>query len=120
MAAKRKPKDAQRQWRRVDLHLHTPASSDFQETDTTYLDILQKAETRGLDMIAFTDHNSIAGYTAMLSDVEQSDPALKPIPVIIVSGLDAEERCMQAGADAFMLKPYSPSTLLDNIKKLVK
>lgn len=71
MAAKRKPKDAQRQWRRVDLHLHTPASADFQEPDATYLDILQKAETRGLDVLAFTDHNSIAGYAAMLSDVEQ-------------------------------------------------
>lgn len=50
----------------------------------------------------------------------KADPALKPIPVIIVSGLDAEERCVQAGADAFMLKPYSPSMLLDKIKELVK
>lgn len=71
MAAKRKPKDAQRQWRRVDLHLHTPASVDFQEQDVTYLDILQKAEMRGLDVVAFTDHNTIAGYAAMLADVEQ-------------------------------------------------
>ena len=71
MAAKRKPKDVQRQWRRMDLHLHTPASADFQEPGATYLDILQKAETRGLDMVAFTDHNSIAGYAAMLADIEQ-------------------------------------------------
>lgn len=71
MAAKRKPKDAQRQWRRVDLHLHTPASADFQEQNVTYLDILQKAEMRGLDVVAFTDHNTIAGYAAMLADVEQ-------------------------------------------------
>lgn len=71
MAAKRKPKDAQRQWTRVDLHLHTPASVDFQEQGVTYLDILQKAEMRGLDVVAFTDHNTIAGYAAMLADVEQ-------------------------------------------------
>jgi len=78
LAAKRKSKGAQRQsskedfqWRRVDLHLHTPASADFQEQGVTYLDILQKAETRGLDMIALTDHNSIAGYGAMLAEIEQ-------------------------------------------------
>jgi hypothetical protein len=55
----------------VDLHLHTPASADFQESGVTYLDILQKAETRGLDIVAFTDHNSIAGYAAMLAEIEQ-------------------------------------------------
>ena len=48
------------------------------------------------------------------------DSVLKSIPVIIVSGLDAEDKCMQAGADAFMLKPYSPNALLDKIKGLVK
>jgi hypothetical protein len=73
LAAKRKQKtkDTQRQWRRTDLHLHTPASSDFQEQGVSYLDILEKAESCGLDIIAFTDHNSIAGYAAMLSEIEQ-------------------------------------------------
>ena len=73
MTAKRKPKtkDTQRQWRRMDLHLHTPASVDFQEQGVSYLDLLQKAESRGLDILAFTDHNSIAGYAAMLSEIEQ-------------------------------------------------
>ncbi len=55
----------------MDLHLHTPASADFQEQGVSYLDILQKAESRGLDILAFTDHNSIAGYAAMLSEIEQ-------------------------------------------------
>ena len=71
MARRRKRTQSQSQWARVDLHLHTPASVDFQEQGITYLDLLQKAEVRGLDLIAFTDHNSIAGYAAMLSDIEQ-------------------------------------------------
>jgi DNA-binding response OmpR family regulator len=50
----------------------------------------------------------------------KADSALKSIPVIIVSGLDAEDKCMQIGADAFMLKPYSPNALLDKIKDLAK
>jgi len=62
------------QWRRIDLHIHTPASKDYQEPDVTFLDILRKAEAEGLDIIAFTDHNTVAGYAAMrqeISDLER-------------------------------------------------
>jgi hypothetical protein len=61
----------QRQWRRVDLHIHTPASSDYQEPHISYLDVLRQASLRSLDIIAITDHNTIAGYAAMRREVEQ-------------------------------------------------
>nr|MBN1229920.1 putative DNA binding domain-containing protein [Anaerolineae bacterium] len=53
----------------MDLHLHTPASSDYQQAEVTYLDILHQAERRGLDIIAFTDHNTVRGYREMLDDI---------------------------------------------------
>lgn len=59
------------QWHTIDLHLHTPASGDFQQPETTYLEIIQRAEIRGLDIIAFTDHNTIAGYRALRDEIEQ-------------------------------------------------
>ena len=59
------------QWYSMDLHLHTPASSDYQIADATYLDVLKRAEARGLDMIAFADHNTVAGYRALQDEVEQ-------------------------------------------------
>jgi hypothetical protein len=59
------------QWRTMDLHLHTPASVDYQQPGTTYLEILQRAEVRGLDILAFTDHNTIAGYRQMRESIEQ-------------------------------------------------
>ncbi len=58
-------------WLRIDLHLHTPGSSDYQEPTVTYLDILRRAETRGLDVIAFTDHNTVAGYRRMMEEIDQ-------------------------------------------------
>ena len=58
-------------WYSMDLHLHTPASADFQEEGVGYLDILRRAETRQMDVIAFTDHNTIAGYRQMLEEVKQ-------------------------------------------------
>jgi PHP family Zn ribbon phosphoesterase len=57
-------------WSRMDLHLHTPASADYQDLSATYLEILQKAEECGLDIIAFTDHNSVSGIAAMRREIE--------------------------------------------------
>lgn len=59
------------QWFTVDLHLHTPASSDYQQPETTYLDILYRAEARGLNAIALTDHNTVAGYRKIRDDMQQ-------------------------------------------------
>jgi len=60
-----------RQWRVIDLHLHTPASSDYQEPQVTNLDILHRSESRGLDVVAFADHNSVAGYRKMQEEIGQ-------------------------------------------------
>jgi len=68
VARKRSPK---RHWYVVDLHLHTPASSDYQQPEISYLDILRRAEALGLDIIAFTDHNTVAGYRHMQEEIHQ-------------------------------------------------
>lgn len=67
----RNKQSSSRQWYAMDLHLHTPASSDYQEPGVSYLDILKRAEARGLDIIAFTDHNTVAGYRIMQADIQQ-------------------------------------------------
>ena len=55
----------------MDLHLHTPASADYQEPAVSYIDILRQAGNKGLDIIAFTDHNTVAGYRAMMEEIAQ-------------------------------------------------
>ena len=47
-------------------------------------------------------------------------PQTKNIPIIIVTALvrnDLSERCKEAGADDFIIKPFVSSELLDKIKK---
>jgi PHP family Zn ribbon phosphoesterase len=68
--AKKRPR-APMQWRTMDLHLHTPASIDYQQPEVSYLDILHRAEARGLDIIGFTDHNTVAGYRGMQEEIQQ-------------------------------------------------
>jgi hypothetical protein len=58
------------QWYLMDLHLHTPGSGDYQEPEVSYVDILRHAEMRGLDIIAFTDHNTVTGYKAMIDEID--------------------------------------------------
>ncbi|HLF91325.1 MAG TPA: RNA-binding domain-containing protein [Anaerolineales bacterium] len=58
-------------WFAIDLHLHTPASSDYQQPEVTFIDLLKRADARGLNMIAFTDHNTVAGYRRMQEEIQQ-------------------------------------------------
>lgn len=51
-----KPRDVKRL--RLDLHIHTRASHDCR---SEYADVVEAARIRGLDRIAVTDHNEIAG-----------------------------------------------------------
>ena len=57
------------QWYTLDLHIHTPASSDYQETGVTMLDVFRRAEARGLSAIALTDHNTVAGFRRMSEEI---------------------------------------------------
>lgn len=68
---RKKQKTESRNWYLVDLHLHTPASQDFQNGNVTYLDILRRSREQGMDMISFTDHNSIAGMQAMREEIHE-------------------------------------------------
>ncbi|MEJ5199090.1 MAG: RNA-binding domain-containing protein, partial [Anaerolineae bacterium] len=53
------------------MHLHTPASADWQEPGVTYLQWLQKAESRGLDIVAITDHNTVEGVARLRAEIER-------------------------------------------------
>ena len=62
---------ASSQWYSMDMHIHTPASSDYQQPEVSFIDLLQRAETRGLDIVAFTDHNTVSGYRKLKEDIQQ-------------------------------------------------
>jgi hypothetical protein len=59
------------QWYKMDLHLHSPASADWHEPKVSYLDLLHRAEMQGLDIIAITDHNTVAGCAALQAEIEK-------------------------------------------------
>jgi len=58
-------------WYSIDLHIHSPASSDYQQPGISILEMLQQAEARNLTAIAITDHNTVAGYRKFMEDIEK-------------------------------------------------
>ncbi len=62
---------SKRQWYTMDVHIHTAMSLDYQQPEVSFLDILKKAESRKLDVISFTDHNTLAGYRNLQNEISQ-------------------------------------------------
>ncbi|HEX9680205.1 MAG TPA: response regulator [Anaerolineales bacterium] len=42
---------------------------------------------------------------------------LAGVRVVMTSGMDLAESCLQAGADAFLLKPYTPDQLFETVER---
>jgi len=49
-------------------------------------------------------------------DQLRSNSDLMSLRVIMSSGMDVEEKCREHGADAFLLKPYTPDQLIQIIR----
>ncbi|MCX6163539.1 MAG: hypothetical protein NTU73_01550, partial [Ignavibacteriae bacterium] len=58
---------------KTDLHIHTPASKCYKgiKDDEEYFRILEAAVKKELKIIAFTDHNTIAGYKKLMQIKEK-------------------------------------------------
>ena len=49
----------------------------------------------------------------------RSDPAFSHIKIIMSSGMDFRYKCMDKGANDFILKPYMPDELIGKIKTMI-
>ena len=83
MTTQKKNAIAKRQWWRMDMHLHTMASADWKEPGVGWLDWLYRCEQRGLDIVAITDHNTVAGIASLRKEIErlgwlEADNRLRP------------------------------------------
>lgn len=85
---------------RIDLHVHTPASRCYKGPDTEdeYLQILRRAHSRGLSIIAITDHNSIEGYRTF-QEIEDRLENEKQFLSSITDSTQATERLQSIETD---------------------
>jgi len=50
----------------------------------------------------------------------KADETLRDIPVVMTSGMDRADECLDAGANAFVLKPFRPSEMMEKITNLIE
>ena len=50
----------------------------------------------------------------------REDPATCSIRVVVLSHLDAEDRALEAGANAFLRKPFDPDRLIEVVQCLIE
>lgn len=63
---------------RADLHIHTPASLDFQRKNVTPKQIVAKAIESKLDLVAITDHNTIDNCYSVIEAARDSNLVVLP------------------------------------------
>ena len=47
----------------------------------------------------------------------RKDPQIAKVRVVMTSGLNVREECLQRGADDFLLKPFMPSDLIEILQR---
>lgn len=50
----------------------------------------------------------------------KSDDMVGHIPVVMTSGSDRGQECLEAGADRFLMKPFRPSEMIATIDELIR
>lgn len=80
--------------------------------------ILTTVRSEQPDLIILDVH--VAGHETLgILEEMKSDPDLKRIPVMMISGMELRDQCLALGADDFILKPFHPQELLNNIVPLL-
>jgi CheY-like chemotaxis protein len=58
-------------------------------------------------------NQSFNGYELVKRLRAEGGPELSHVRVVMSSGMDVKELCIQSGADAFLMKPYMPDELIE-------
>jgi CheY-like chemotaxis protein len=70
-------------------------------------------------LLVLMDVHSEKGDTLGVLRALKADEALKAIPIVMASGMDRSDECTQAGASAFLLKPFRPDELIALVAKFI-
>jgi DNA-binding response OmpR family regulator len=80
-----------------------------------YDDIVTQIRSEKPDVLLLDVHLRTLSGLDILRQV-RNDPELRIIRVLMTSGMDLKDQCLEAGADGFLLKPYMPDELIQLIR----
>ena len=78
--------------------------------------LIEKVRDEKPDLILMDVFLSDADGKEVLAELRNTTD-LADLRVVMTSGMDLADQCMDAGADAFLLKPYTPEQLMKIIQQ---
>jgi CheY-like chemotaxis protein len=81
-------------------------------------EVLLVAQRERPDLILMDVHLAEVDSIEILKTI-RDDTDLKTTPVVMTSGMDMHDKCLKAGASAFVLKPFKPADLLNIVERLI-
>jgi DNA-binding response OmpR family regulator len=80
--------------------------------------LLEEVRASAPDVVLLDVHLPGINGVELIAEFRQ-DGRIKDVRVIMSSGMDVRQQCMQNGADDFILKPYMPDELIKKIKNQI-
>jgi DNA-binding response OmpR family regulator len=85
-------------------------------TQTNEREIREALRADRPDIVLLDVHLRSVNGIDILHHIRQ-DENIRGLQVIMTSGMEVSQSCLDAGADGFILKPYMPSDLIDLIRE---
>lgn len=82
-------------------------------------DVFESVRREQPDVLLLDVHLPHVNGLDVLEQV-RGDDETKDLKVVMTSGLNVEDECLESGANGFILKPYMPDDLLDILKKNIQ
>ena len=79
-------------------------------------DVLRTIEQAQPDLVLMDVHLADVDSINILAAI-RINRVISRVPVIMTSGMDVSDKCLAAGASAFILKPFKPSELMSLIRR---
>lgn len=83
-----------------------------------YDDVLPSLEVSNPDVVLLDVHLQGKETFGIMRHIRQ-DGQLNAIPVVMTSGMDIKDACLDAGATEFVVKPFLPSEMTRVVKELL-
>jgi len=78
--------------------------------------MIEKVRAEKPDLVLMDVFLSDADWKEVLVELRNTTD-LADLKVVMTSGMDLADQCMDSGADAFLLKPYTPEQLMKTIQQ---
>lgn len=85
-------------------------------TDPSSEDIVQLTYRNQPDLLILDVYLKNLNGIEIMRSVKEKSPNSK-IKILMTSGMDHQDECLQAGADGFLLKPFMPDELISKLNR---